>query len=142
MMPGEIPVKPAGAAQPWGDADTPYEALGGDVSVRSLVDAFYDVIEEESPVLRDMLPRNTSGSRQKLYEYMSGWLGGPPLYTSKRGHPRLRMRHMPFAIGRSEADEWMRCMRVAMDRTGVEGPLRDFLDSKLEPLALHMVNRQ
>jgi len=109
--------------------------------VRDLVDAFYDIIEEESPVLRDMLPKNTSTSRQKLYEYLSGWLGGPPLYTEKRGHPRLRMRHLPFPIGPDEADEWMRCFRKAMDRTGVEGPIRDFLDSKLEPLAVHMINR-
>lgn len=140
-MPGEIPVKPHDAASPWGDAATPYEELGGDAPVRDLVDAFYDIIEEESPVLRDMLPKNTSTSRQKLYEYLSGWLGGPPLYTEKRGHPRLRMRHLPFPIGPDEADEWMRCFRKAMDRTGVEGPIRDFLDSKLEPLAVHMINR-
>jgi len=140
-MPGEIPVKPHDAANPWGDAATPYEELGGDAPVRDLVDAFYDIIEEESPVLRDMLPKNTSTSRQKLYEYLSGWLGGPPLYTEKRGHPRLRMRHLPFPIGPDEADEWMRCFRKAMDRTGVEGTIRDFLDSKLEPLAVHMINR-
>ena len=98
---------------PWGDEATPYLALGGDPAVRALVDAFYDVIEAESPVLRGMLPAKTTGSRQKLYEYLSGWLGGPPLYTDKRGHPRLRMRHLPFPIGPAEADEWMRCFRAA-----------------------------
>src|SRR5690606_39284180 len=104
-MPGEIPVKPHDAANPWGDAATPSAELGGDAPVLDLVDAFYDIIEEESPVLRDMLPKNTSTSRQKLYEYLSGWLGGPPLYTEKRGHPRLRMRHLPFPIGPDERSE-------------------------------------
>ncbi len=141
MMPGEIPVKPKNTANPWGDAATPYEALGGDSSVRELVEAFYDIIEESAPVLRAMLPKNTSTSRQKLYEYMSGWLGGPPLYTDKRGHPQLRMRHLPFSIGASEAEEWMRCMRTAMDRVGVDQVVRGFLDSKLSPLAAHMINR-
>ena len=140
-LPGEIPVKAHGVANPWGDHPTPYEAVGGDARVRELVDAFYDIIEEESPVLRAMLPKNTSTSRQKLYEYMSGWLGGPPLYTDKRGHPQLRMRHFPFAIGADEAEEWMRCMRSAMDRVDIDPTVREFLDSKLSPLAVHMINR-
>lgn len=140
-MPGEIPIKPRGLSNPWGDHPTPYEAVGGDARVRALVDAFYDIIEAESPVLRAMLPKNTATSRQKLYEYLSGWLGGPPLYTDKRGHPQLRRRHFPFAIGADEAEEWMRCMRSAMDATGVEGAVREFLDSKLSPLAVHMINQ-
>ena len=88
-----------------------------------------------------MLPANTSGSRTKLFEYMSGWLGGPPLYEEKHGHPRLRMRHMPFAIGTEEAADWMRCMREAFERTQIDEPLRSFLDSKLDPLAEHMINQ-
>lgn len=108
--------------------------------MRTLVDAFYDVIEDESPRLRAMLPATTTGSRQKLYEYLSGWLGGPPLYTDKRGHPRLRMRHLPFTIGQAEADEWMRCFRAAMETAEVPEPVRSFLDEKLAPLADHMVN--
>lgn len=125
---------------PWGEESTPYEQLGGDEATRALVETFYDIIEAQSPVLRDMLPTNTSGSRQKLYEYLSGWLGGPPLYTEKRGHPRLRMRHISFPIGETEADEWLRCMGEAFDQRDVSGPLRAFLEEKLRPLALHMVN--
>jgi hemoglobin len=135
-----IPVGP-GSARSWGEAATPYEEIGGDPAVRDLVWAFYDIIEEESPVLRAMLPANTATSRQKLYEFLSGWLGGPPLYEEKRGHPRLRMRHQPFSIGVDEADEWMRCFRKAMDRQELTKPLQDFLDSRLEPLARHMVNQ-
>lgn len=105
------------------------------------MDAFYDIIEEDSPSLRAMLPAKTTGSRQKLYEYMSGWLGGPPLYTDRRGHPMLRKRHLPFPIGAAEADEWMRCFGLAMDRAEVDEPIRGFLDERLAPLAQHMINR-
>jgi hemoglobin len=125
----------------WGPFQTPHEAIGGDDGVRRLVEAFYDTIEAESPGIRAMLPRDTSTSRQKLYEFLSGWLGGPPLYVEKRGHPRLRMRHLPFPIGTPEAQEWMRCMRLAMDEAGVGEPLRAFLDERLEMSAMHVRNQ-
>jgi hemoglobin len=128
-------------AHAWGDEATPYLAIGGDEGVRRLVEAFYDRIEAESPELRAMLPHDTSTSRQKLYEFMSGWLGGPPLYVEKRGHPRLRMRHFPFAIGTAQAIEWMRCMRLAMEDASVGEPLRSFLDERLAMSAMHVRNQ-
>jgi hemoglobin len=134
-------MEPALRHHPWGDQETPYLAVGGEEGVRSLVETFYDIIEAESPELRAMLPVRTTGSREKLYEYLSGWLGGPPLYEAKRGHPQLRRRHLPFPIGVPQAEEWMRCMRKALDQTETTGPIRLFLEEKLEPLALHMVNR-
>jgi len=137
MHPGPAPT----AANPWGEAETPYLELGGDASVRRLVETFYDIIEAESPRLRAMLPANISGSRLKLYEYLSGWLGGPPLYTDKRGHPQLRARHLPFSIGHEEADEWLRCMRKAMDQIELSEDLDRFLTSKLTQLAHHMENQ-
>lgn len=106
-----------------------------------LSDAFYDVIEEESPTLRAMLPASTKNTRKKFAMYLSGWLGGPPLYEEQWGHPRLRMRHMPFPIGTDEAEEWMRCMRGAMERVGVGEHLRGFLDERFGQLALHMRNK-
>ena len=127
--------------KPWGEEETPYVQIGGEAAVRDLVEAFYDAIEEESPQLRAMLPRNTAGSRQKLYEYLSGWLGGPPLYEMNRGHPQLRRRHFPFAIGREEADEWMRCMKLAIERIEMDEGAARWLEGRLEPLAHHMVNR-
>lgn len=136
-----MPSRPSDAAHPWGDADTPYEQIGGVDDVRALANAFYDVIEEESPTIRAMLPASTKNTREKFAMYLSGWLGGPPLYEEKWGHPRLRMRHMPFPIGSDEAEEWMRCMRAALDRVGVDGQLRSFLEERFEPLALHMRNR-
>lgn len=136
-----MPSRPSESAHPWGEADTPFEEIGGAEQVRNLSDAFYDVIEEESPMLRAMLPASTKNTRKKLAMYLSGWLGGPPLYEEKWGHPRLRMRHLPFSIGTAEAAEWMRCMRAAMDRVDLAEPLRTFLDERLSPLAMHMRNR-
>lgn len=136
-----MPSRPTDTAHPWGDADTPYEEIGGAEAVRALSEVFYDVIEEESPTLRAMLPASTRNTRQKLAMYLSGWLGGPPLYEEKWGHPRLRMRHMPFSIGTDEAAEWMRCMRATMDKSGVSEPLRTFLDDRFAQLALHMRNQ-
>lgn len=126
---------------PWGDQPTPYQQLGAATEVRRLVDAFYDVIEESSPSLRAMLPANTKNTREKLYMYLSGWLGGPPLYEERWGHPRLRMRHLPFPIAAPEAEEWMRCMGDAIDRVSVEEPLKSFLIDKFGPLADHMRNQ-
>jgi hemoglobin len=136
-----MPSRPTESAHPWGEAATPYEEIGSPEQVEALSDAFYDVIEEESPLLRAMLPASTANTRKKLAMYLTGWLGGPPLYEEKWGHPRLRMRHMPFSIGGAEADEWMRCMRIALGRAEVAEPLRTFLDERFGQLALHMRNR-
>jgi hemoglobin len=136
-----MPSQPSGTTHPWGESDTPYIEIGGEAAVRELAEAFYDVIEEESPTLRALLPASTRNTRKKFFMYLSGWLGGPPLYEEKWGHPRLRMRHMPFPIGTDEATEWMRCMSIAMERVGVGEPLRSFLDERFEPLAQHMKNQ-
>jgi len=135
------PMSPSSGAHPWGNAPTPYEEIGGEEPVKRLVETFYDIVEAESPRLRGMLPKNTSGSRAKLFEFMSGWLGGPQLYWEKRGHPRLRMRHFPFEIGDFEATEWMRCMEAAMDQIEVSPTLRSFLTEKLTESALHLRNQ-
>jgi hemoglobin len=133
--------RPAPEGHPWGPEATPYEAIGGDEAVRALSEAFYDRIEAESPSLRAMLPRNTATSRRKLYEFLSGWMGGPQLYIEKRGHPRLRVRHFPFTIGGAEAEEWVRCMEAAMDDVGVGGELRRFLSSRFAISAEHLRNQ-
>lgn len=125
---------------PWGPEATPYVAAGEASGVRRLVEAFYDRIDAESPALRAMLPRDDSTSREKLFEYLSGWLGGPNLYVRRRGHPRLRMRHLPFPIGAAEADEWLRCMRLAITDAGLRADVAGYLDARLTPLAHHMVN--
>ena len=126
---------------PWGNAATPYLEIGGAEGVTALAETFYDVIDEDSPRLRGMLPRNISKTRQKFSMYLSGWMGGPPLYEERWGHPRLRMRHLPFEIGQLEAEEWMRCMRVALKRCEVPAPLSDFLEERFTQLAQHMRNQ-
>jgi len=125
---------------PWGGAPTPYEEIGGEPRVRALVERFYDQVEAKAPVLRAMLPRDTSASRQKLFEFLSGWMGGPPLYIERHGHPALRVRHFPFRIDTAAAEEWIRCMVVALDDVVESELLRDFLGVQLARTAHHLIN--
>ncbi len=108
------------------DSSTPYELLGGEAGVRQLVDRFYDLMDAvpEYHLIRKLHPQDLAGSRDKLYMFLSGWLGGPGLYVEKFGHPMLRARHLPFAIGIAERDAWLACMLQAMEDTGVEEKLR------------------
>lgn len=124
----------------FGPHNSPFDAIGGETEVRALVDAFYDRIARESPAVRALHPEDDSESRQKLFEFLVGWLGGPPLYIEKRGHPRLRMRHAPFRIDQHAVDEWLRCMSLAMDDRTITGPLRDFLTERLSHTANFMRN--
>lgn len=113
------------------DSPTPYQRLGGDAKVRELVERFYDLMELEPGYreLRQVHGSTLESAREKLYLFLSGWLGGPPLYTDRHGHPMLRARHLPFAIGDVERDQWMACMVQAMEEIAVPadlaGPLRD-----------------
>lgn len=105
---------------------TAYELVGGEAKVRELVDRFYDLmdLEEQFKGLRALHPTTMEGSRDKLFWFLSGWLGGPSLYIERFGHPRLRARHLPFEIGISERDQWMRCMAMAMEDVGLSEDLR------------------
>ncbi len=107
------------------DSATPFERLGGEAGVRQLVDRFYDLMDLE-PVfagIRALHPADLDGSRDKLFWFLCGWLGGPPLYTDRFGHPMLRARHLPYAIGIKERDQWMACMMSAMQEQSVEPAL-------------------
>ena len=121
---------------------TPYDALGGAEAVRTLVDRFYCLMDEwpETDALRQLHPQDLSGARQSLFDFLSGWLGGPALYTEKYGHPRLRMRHMPYAIGLAERDQWMMCMRQALTEQVSDSVLRTALTQAFAQMASHMVN--
>lgn len=100
----------------------PYEAIGGAEKLRELVDRFYDLmdLEPEFAGIRAMHPTPLDSSRDKLYWFLSGWLGGPELFVERFGHPRLRARHLPFAIASDERDQWLRCMAWAMQDIGIE----------------------
>lgn len=124
--------------------DTPYRLLGGDAGVRRLVDRFYGLMDEvpEYHGIRKLHPQDLAGSREKLHLFLSGWLGGPPLYVEKYGHPMLRARHLPFAIGIAERDAWLACMLQAMEDTGIEESLRAALLKAFFGTADWMRNRQ
>ncbi|MFY7940979.1 MAG: group II truncated hemoglobin [Burkholderiaceae bacterium] len=99
------------------ETTSPYELLGGDVAIRALVDRFYDLMDLEPgfALLRSLHPASLDNSRDKLFWFLCGWLGGPPLFENRFGHPRLRARHMPYSIGIPERDQWMACMVQAMN---------------------------
>ena len=101
---------------------TPFARMGGDTGVRALVDRFYDLMDIEPAFsqIRTLHPLALDGSRDKLYWFLSGWLGGPNLYIEQFGHPRLKMRHFPYAIGVIERDQWLACMQQAMTEMSVE----------------------
>ena len=107
-------------------AATPYGRLGGDAAVRALVDRFYDLMELEPAYadLRRVHGSDLAAARDKLHWFLSGWLGGPDLYIERFGHPRLRARHLPFAIGVRERDQWLACMNQAMVECAVDADLR------------------
>lgn len=122
---------------------TVYERLGSDAGVRALTDRFYDIMDTipEAKPIRDMHPEDLTESRQKLYEFLCGWLGGPQLYMQRRGHPRLRARHGPFPVDKSAAEQWVMCMDQALIAEGVDPQLRFNLMMSVAKLANHMRNR-
>jgi hemoglobin len=122
---------------------TLYEAIGGDATVRRLTHRFYELIDTlpEAKNCRAIHPPDLAGSEAKLYDYLTGYLGGPPVYVEKYGHPRLRSRHFGAAIGPAERDEWMLCFRRAMEETIDNPKLRDIIWPPIERLAFHMQNK-
>jgi hemoglobin len=124
-------------------AQPPYAAFGGEPTIRTLVERFYVLMDTlpEAHGIRQMHPADLSGSAQKLFMYLSGWLGGPPLYEQAFGHPRLRARHMHFAIGDAERDQWLLCMRQAMDECVPAGPQRERIMEAIVGLADHTRNQ-
>jgi hemoglobin len=125
------------------DKITPYQRIGGEPAVRALVKRFYELMDTlpEAYGVRKLHPKDLAGSEEKLYLYLTGWLGGPQLYVEKFGHPRLRARHLPFAIGGTERDQWLACMRQAMMEQIDDAPLRAALDKALTELADFMRNQ-
>jgi hemoglobin len=121
-----------------------YEAIGTEEKIRALVDHFYDLMDErpEAANIRALHPADLTGSREKLYLFLVGWMGGPPLYVNKFGHPRLRARHIQFAIGERERDEWLWCMYQAMEDQQVPEPTRSQLRQAFTGLADFMRNKE
>ena len=124
-------------------AAAPFERAGGERGVRALIDRFYDLmdLEPKFAALRAVHPVQLDGSRDKLYWFLCGWLGGPQHYVERFGHPRLRARHLPFSIGIVERDQWLACMRRAMHDCGLDSELANSLDEAFFNTADWMRNR-
>ena len=122
---------------------TPFEWIGGEARVQALTDRFYDLmdLEPQYAAVRATHGSTLDDARQKLFWFLCGWLGGPDYYIERFGHPRLRMRHLPFAIGIRERDEWVLCMDQAMRETGVDDALRQRLNQSFFQTADFMRNR-
>ena len=121
---------------------TPYDQIGGDAGVRRLVDRFYDGVASD-PDLLPVYPEpdDLSGARHRLTLFLAQYWGGPRTYDAERGHPRLRMRHMPFAIGPAERDAWLRLMRAAIDAAGAPPTVAERLHAYMDMAAEAMRNR-
>ena len=105
--------------------NTPFEWMGGESRVRALADRFYDLMDLEPgyQALRAAHGSTLQDARDKLFWFLCGWLGGPNHYIDRFGHPRLRARHLPYAIGIAERDQWLACMAQAMDEQAVDPTL-------------------
>jgi hemoglobin len=134
----------SGSPSPSPAQATPYELIGGEAAVRRLVDRFYDIMDSapEAATIRALHANSLKASREKLFLFFSGWMGGPQLYVERFGHPRLRMRHFPFSIGAKERDEWLWCMDMALDEQEMPDYVRAHLRQRLHQLADHMRNRE
>jgi len=127
-----------------GETVTLYEAIGGDATVRALTRRFYELMDTlpEAARCRAIHPADLSGSEAKFYDYLTGYLGGPPVYVEKHGHPMLRRRHFVAPIGPAERDEWLLCFRRAMEETIENVKLREIIWAPVERLAFHMQNQE
>jgi len=120
-----------------------YELIGGETGIRKLVDRFYDLVDTspEAAQIRTLLPKSLDRPREKLFMFLTGWSGGPQLYIEKYGHPRLRMRHMPFSIGETERDQWVWCMHKALDEMNLDAAVHEYLEGHFSDAANFLRNK-
>lgn len=122
---------------------TPYDMMGGEATVRRVVDRFYDIMDSDPAAarIRTMHAADLSPMRERLFEFLSGWLGGPPLYFQRPDHKCIVSAHKSFSIGDAERDEWMMCMRQALQDCGVSDEVKQLLDPALLRMANAFRNR-
>jgi hemoglobin len=120
-----------------------WDLLGGEPVVRRITDRFYDLMDADPDffAIRKLHPDDLSGSREKLFLFLCGWLGGPQYYIEKHGHPMLRARHLPFVVDTAARDAWMACMALALAEVVPDAGLRAPLQGALDRLATHMINQ-
>lgn len=121
---------------------TPYQILGED-GIRHLSDAFYEVMDNspEASDIRKMHTADLTGIKQKLAEYLIGWMGGPPVYADKYGSVCMTTPHKHYAIGPKERDQWLWCMDQALEKIGADESLKNMLAAPLRAIAEMVQNR-
>ena len=124
-------------------AKTPYQILGED-GIRQLVDAFYDIMDTlpEASDIRKMHKADLSPVKAKLADYLTGWMGGPPLYYEKHGTVCMTEPHEPYAIGPEERDQWLLCMDRALEQIGASDELKQMLKEPMFRVADAVRNRE
>lgn len=122
---------------------THYQRIGGADKIHALVARFYEIMDElpEVYAIRKMHAPTLDSAADKLFKFLSGWLGGPPLFVEEFGEPFLRRRHLPFAIGVAERDQWLRCMDQALNEIVADSELRQELSAAFAKVADHMRNQ-
>ncbi len=118
---------------------TVYERAGGEEPFLRLVEHFYEQVAHD-PVLRPLYPDDLSGSKEHLFLFLVQYFGGPATYNMQRGHPRLRMRHMPFQIGQAERDAWVRHMTTAIQEAGFPEDTHPILQEYFESAATFLID--
>jgi hemoglobin len=121
-------------------ADSLYDRVGGERFFVDLINRFYDGVESD-PVLRPLYPSDLSPSRRHLAMFLAQYWGGPPAYNTERGHPRLRMRHVPFAIGAPERDAWLAHMLSAISASSASPSDQEALRTYFQSAATSLINR-
>ena len=119
--------------------ETVYAQVGGDATFRQLVDRFYEGIAND-PVLRPMFPDDLEVGKHWQFLFLTQLFGGPARYAEQRGHPRLRMRHMPFPINMDARDRWLGHMQAAIDAVGISEPARSTMRTYFERSSAFMIN--
>jgi hemoglobin len=120
-----------------------YKIVGGEPMVRRIADRFYDIMDStpEAAGIRALHGPDLTAVRQRLFEFLSGWLGGPPLYFQRPDHKCIMSAHRPFPIGTAERDAWMMCMRRALEESGLPADYRGVLEEAFQRMAEAFRNR-
>ncbi|CAM4381621.1 globin [Paenibacillus phoenicis] len=116
-----------------------YDNLGGEETIRRLVEAFYPRVQRD-PLLGPLFPEDITPVMEKQFMFLSQFFGGPSLYSDAFGHPMMRARHLPFPVTTERAEAWLACMKAALEEIGVEEPLRGIVLERLSGPAFHFVN--
>ncbi len=124
--------------------ETPFEMAGKEEGIRKLVNTFYDIMDSdpEASGIRAMHGEDLSSIKDKLGDYLIGWMGGPPLYSDKYGSVCMTGPHEPFAIGPDERDQWLMCMHKALDQVGTSEVLKKILEAPMFNVADMVRNKE